>query len=317
VRLRALAAAVAALTVGAAATGCGDPSPKQPTATARTVAHDHGTTPVPAAPKRAVALGEEFLLADVLDLGVKPIASTATLGDHFTGLPAAATRGIEPLDLLLLDLERIAQLRPDLLIVDRFVLGQTGFDRLSAIAPTLPLPDDVKVGWRETYERLAAWLGAEEVARRRLGEYDEAVADARRKVGSGRTVSIATAYPSEIVAWADGPINVPAVAREIGLELVPGPDDRPGRLRHGRASISLERLDLLDGRDLILLQNGGVEGEHTALERMRASPLFARLPAVRSGRLHVLDRLGYPGVAGRAQLASELADLVTEPQGER
>jgi iron complex transport system substrate-binding protein len=306
----ALMAVTAVLLAGC---GGGDPAPAE--GQARTVQHDQGTTQVPAAPKRVIALGEEFLLADLLDFGLEPIASTATLGDRFTGLPASATRGIEPLDLLTLDLERITAMRPDLLIVDRFVLGQAGFDRLSRIAPTLPVPDDVELGWRAAYEQLAASLGASDVADRRLAAYDEAVEAARSELGSGRTVSIATAYPSEIVAWADGPINVPAVALELGLQLVPGPDDKLGRLRYGRASLSFERLELLAGSDLILVQNHGVEGEDAALGRLRDSALFARLPAARADRVHVIDRLGYPGVAGRTRLAGELAGLVTEPQG--
>lgn len=78
--------------------------------------------------------------------------------------------------------------------------------------------------------------------------------------------------------------------------------------RNGRAFISDERLDLVSGEPLILLQSASVEGEMEAVEEMRDNPLWARLPAVAEDNVITLDRLGYPGFRGQQAL---LAGLVS------
>jgi len=300
VRLAAVVASVFALG------GCGETAPEG-TGSTRTVAHSEGTTEVPTHPQRVVALGEEFLLADLLQLGVEPIASTATLGTSFSGIPADEVEEIEPLDVALLDLEQVAALKPDLLLVDDFVLGQAGFGRLSKIAPTVPVSSD---NWRADLELLGETVGAEDRAEQLLTDYDDALAKGREAIGAEVSASVATAYPSEVVAWTDGPSTIPATLLDLGVALVPGPNDDIGPVDAGRVSLSRERLDVLAARNLFLLQTSDVEGEDAALQRMEDAPTWRLLPAVEGDDVFVLDRLGYPGVQGRIDAVEDLTDAL-------
>jgi ABC-type Fe3+-hydroxamate transport system substrate-binding protein len=63
------------------------------TATTRTIEHTFGTTEIPAAPQRVIALGEEGLLADLLDAGITPLASIVNLPDYLPALIATRPGG--------------------------------------------------------------------------------------------------------------------------------------------------------------------------------------------------------------------------------
>lgn len=298
----ALAAAVIALALALPLGGCGETA-ETASGPTRAVSTSEGSVEVPSDPKRVVALGEEFLLSDLLSLGVKPIASTATLGTEFSGIPPEETEGIEPLDVALLDPLKVAELKPDLLVVDEFVLGQAGYGRLSKIAPTVPVASD---DWRADVGLLGETFGKEDEAADLLDDYDAAVDAGRDELGEDVEASVATAYPSEVVAWTDGPSTIPATLLDLGVTLVPGAGDDLGPLDAGRVSLSRERLDLLSAPTLFLLQSSSVDGEDAAIDRLGESSLYQSLPAVESDRVIVLDRLAYPGVEGRTAAAKEL-----------
>lgn len=273
----------------------------------RSVDHARGTTEMPADPQRVVALGEEFLLADLLTLDVPVIASTATVPDAgFVGVDPALTGGIEPLSATEPDLEGLAALRPDVIVATAFVWDEVGGDLLGRIAPTIAVGGD---DWRADVELLGAAFGAEASATEALAAYDRAVADGRAAL-EGAEVSLATIYPGPSpAAWVDGPSNVPAVLIDLGVTLVPGAD-AVGDARNGRAFLSLEQLGLLAAPRLVLSQSDLVEGESEAVEAIADTPLWRTLPAVAAGEVVTIDRLGYPGVEGRTRLATELTTLL-------
>lgn len=84
----------------------------------------------------------------------------------------------------------------------------------------------------------------------------------------------------------------------------------PGGPTDGRAYISDEQIGLLDAPTLILMQTEYVEGEDEAIAAMEANPLWAELPAVQSGEVITVDRLGYPGISGRIRLVDVLVDAL-------
>ncbi len=57
---------------------------------------------------------------------------------------------------------------------------------------------------------------------------------------------------------------------------------------------------------MILLQSTAVEGEPEAIAAMSDDPIWNQLPAIQSGRVVTLDRLGYPGFRGQRALLSDL-----------
>jgi len=301
---------IAALSLGA----CGATShPAEPlrlietTAEYRLIGHIFGETRVPRDPQRVLALGEEGLLADLLDAGVRPAASNVNVPEYIpllsaeelTGIALYATAGD-------LSVETLSTLQPDLIIGTRFFIEQIGYERLSRIAPTVALGGATPL---ENYVETLTVLGQGEQAQREVEAFRAEIhAVAARIDASNQRVSVITVYPGSGVAlWFDGPSPIPLLLRELGVQLRPDPAATGLDVRNGRAFISLEQLSLADAPTLMVLQSSAVEGEDAALADVQANPLWQQLPAVRTGRVVMFDRLGYPGLRGQRAL---LADLI-------
>jgi iron complex transport system substrate-binding protein len=108
-----------------------------------TVKHIFGETKVPAAPKRVVSAGYTEQ-DDLLAVGVVPIAVTNWWGDQPFGVwPWALPKlgGAQPdvLDLTNgIQIDRIAALKPDLIVATNAGVDEDTYKKLSQIAPTIP-----------------------------------------------------------------------------------------------------------------------------------------------------------------------------------
>ena len=253
-----------------------------------------------------LALGEEYLLADLLTLGIRPIASTANvvLDEGFAGLGEFDTEGIEALPSNEPNLERLAGYRADVVVANTFVADYLGREVLEGLGGELVVvPDD----HAERILALGNTFDRRSEAEAALADLDEAIAAGAATLNAGgRAVSVATVYPgSTVAAWVDGPIDVPATLLAMGFTLRPGATDVEGD-EGGRLYLSNEQLDVLDADTLVALQSDLVAGEPEALEAMADDPLWSGLPAVASGKVVTVDRLGYPGIAGRRRLVDDL-----------
>jgi iron complex transport system substrate-binding protein len=122
-------------------------SPQKPGAVAQdgsvTVTHMFGETKVPAAPKRVVSAGYTEQ-DDLLAVGVVPIAVTNWWGDQPFGVwPWAQPKlgGAQPevLDLSNgIQIDRIAAMKPDLIVATNAGIDEDTYKKLSQIAPTIP-----------------------------------------------------------------------------------------------------------------------------------------------------------------------------------
>lgn len=138
---RAFLAAGAAVTVGSALTACSDDAPA-PAKRDGLVTHVFGATEVGAEPQRIVCAGyteHDYLLS----LGIIPVAVTQWYGDMpFATWPWATDRlgSATPEVLTLSDgmmVDKIAALKPDLILATNAGLDRDTYDKLSAIAPTV------------------------------------------------------------------------------------------------------------------------------------------------------------------------------------
>ncbi|MEM7339919.1 MAG: ABC transporter substrate-binding protein [Actinomycetota bacterium] len=255
---------------------------------------------------RLVVLGEEFLLADVLALGGRPIASTATLEGEFSGI-RRETGGIQPLSSTEANFELLASLEPDLILVTSGVIDLVGVELFEGIAPTTVIDSS---DWRVQVEELGAAMGVPERADELLARYDNAVAAAEVDVPADVEITLATVYTGPSLAvWADGPVNIPQTLLDLGITLSPGGGELDGE-RNGRAFISNELIPLLDGDLLILAQSSGVEGEDASVAEIASEPLWQTLPAVQNDAVLTIDRLGYPGVEGRIRLIEDVVAAI-------
>lgn len=107
-----------------------------------TIKHVFGETKIPAPPKRVVSAGLTEG-DDLLALGVAPLAVTAWFGDRPSGVwPWAQSKlgDAKPVVLNLdngIQFERIAALKPDLIVAINAGLDSATYEKLSAIAPTV------------------------------------------------------------------------------------------------------------------------------------------------------------------------------------
>jgi iron complex transport system substrate-binding protein len=282
-----------------------------PATTASDAAEDPEVILDPDAPDlgRVVALSEEFLLADLLALGIEPVASSATVDAvGFQGLDQYDTSAIEVLSQTSLSLEYLASLQPDTIITAQFFVDQVGEGVLDGIGELIVVPDGLSGA--DGIVALGELVGRPEHAAAVAAELDAAVADARAAVGDGCTLSLAVVYPGPTVAaFVDGPTALPRAFQEVGCELVPGPDVAAPDA-NGRAFLSEEQLGLLAETPLVLMQNERVEGESAALDEIGDSAIWRTLPAVGADRVVVIDRLGYPGATGLIRFFEELPAIV-------
>jgi iron complex transport system substrate-binding protein len=122
-------------------------SPQKPGAVAQdgsvTVTHMFGETKVAAAPKRVVSAGYTEQ-DDLLAVGVVPIAVTNWWGDQPFGVwPWAQPKlgGAQPEVLDLgngIQIDRIAAMKPDLIVATNAGIDEDTYKKLSEIAPTIP-----------------------------------------------------------------------------------------------------------------------------------------------------------------------------------
>jgi iron complex transport system substrate-binding protein len=160
------------------------------------VEHARGTTDVSVDPQRVVTL-EPVELDTAVALGRVPVGSTVL--DEASGVPAylaeagpdaAAVEAIESVGTVAEpDLERIAALRPDLILGTESRHGAL-YDKLSAIAPTVFMATQ-EDAWQDNVGLVAEALGDAEGADRLLGEYDARCAEvAAEHETVGRTAQL-------------------------------------------------------------------------------------------------------------------------------
>ncbi len=134
------------------------------------VEHQFGTTTVPAEPKRIVVVGVTEQ-DTVLALGYKPIAATEWYGDQPSAVwPWAQDElgGSKPTVLDVTDgfqFEKIAGLRPDLIIGVNAGMDRTDYKKLSRLAPTVAAAKGSTASfspWDEQVGLIAAALGKPE-----------------------------------------------------------------------------------------------------------------------------------------------------------
>lgn len=80
-----------------------------------------------------------------------------------------------------LNLEKIAELKPDLIIMN--IRHDKVYEQLKGIAPTVMINDDISyVNWRGRFQQLGQWFGKEDAVTQWLADYDAKAAELSAKV---------------------------------------------------------------------------------------------------------------------------------------
>jgi iron complex transport system substrate-binding protein len=297
--MRSIRAALAALLALLAVAGCGSsdgdapPPASQSSAFPVTVTHRLGTTTVPAEPRRIAVVGltEQDI---VLALGEKPIATTEWYGEQPYAVWPWARRALgtaKPTVLSNKDglqFERIAALRPDLIIGTNAGMQRADYRKLSAIAPTIAGVvggTDYFSRWDQQTVLVARTLGKEAEGRalvkRVKDAYAKAAAEHPEFRGKTATFSQNGFYSGQLYVYPEG-LNTEFLTY-LGFELSPEVTalaKRPGE----QVGISAERLDVLDA-DVALFATEK-PADVPALEKVAT---FTRLGAVAEHRAVFTD----------------------------
>lgn len=291
------AAAPAATDVPAAPTAAAvaATSAPQPTAAAAstaafpvTIEHKYGSTAITAKPERIVTVGlleQDALLA----LGVVPVGTTEWFGkqpgaiwpwaqDKLNGTtPEVIGDGEGP------NFEKIAALKPDVIIALYSGITKEQYDLLTQIAPTVAQPAayaDYGIPWQELTQTVGKIVGQEAQAKALVDGVEQRFAQVRaaHPEFNGATAVVATPYQG---IWVYGPEDVRGrFLTSLGFKL---PDDLAAvtGAKFG-GNLSMERADLLNVDAIIWLDPTEAQGP-------LGGPLYANLKVRTEGREVMLN----------------------------
>ena len=297
--LRAAALLVATI-IAALAAGCGGgPGGETGPAGAAggpfpvTIAHRYGQTVIAAEPRRVVSLGLQEH-DSILALGVTPVAVRYWYGDRDEVIrpwarAAAGDADPEVLEMPFddLDVERIAALRPDLILGVYSGMTEEDHRRLSRIAPAVAQPGEYDFGvpWQVMTRTAGRALGREERAERLVAELEAGFADLRERHPhrADRTLVVATHRGDGYSAFAsEDPRS--RFFRDLGFR-IPGEVDRLAGDSFF-VELSRERARLLDRDVLVWDQIALTPGGRATIE---GDPLVRGLGVTREGRSVFLE----------------------------
>jgi iron complex transport system substrate-binding protein len=302
-RRRLVRAATALLLIAALlAAGCGGDDQADRSATPAkaassafpvTIAHALGSTTIPAEPKRIVVVGytdHETLLA----LGIKPVGAMDWFGEGTYGkwpwereAWGGAPAQIVSNESYELDFEKVAALRPDLILAIYADLKRNDYDKLSQIAPTVAQAKGVAytTPWRDMTRVIAKAVGRSAQSEKLIGDVEAQFAAFRKEhpevADQEALVVDAGQAPKSYYPFASADPRGQFLA-ELGYKGSPAIDRLAGKTFG--TQVAKERVDLLDVDRLFLLIDS------PARKRLDGDELFNRLDVARSGRV---TSLGY------------------------
>ncbi|MCI2422794.1 iron-siderophore ABC transporter substrate-binding protein [Saccharopolyspora sp. K220] len=249
-----------------------------------TITHSHGTTEIPKRPQRVIALG--FSDVDpLLALGVVPIAMRPWADMPGPGSWAKdRLHGAQPVQLPSqgdVDLEKIAELQPDLIVAINAAVDDALYNRLSSVAPTIVRPAgfaDFATPWQDATRMIGAAVGKPQEADQLI-----ATTQARLDEVAAKHPQFAQATGAVLLLnprggyWVYGRNDARGqFLTALGIKLPPGLQS----LDDGKKfylDIGAEQTTLLDSGVLVVIDQGG------DTQRLATDPLFQRLDVAKRG----------------------------------
>ncbi|WP_199441962.1 iron-siderophore ABC transporter substrate-binding protein [Umezawaea beigongshangensis] len=285
--------AVAALALAACGGGSGDPAPSDAPAPAPgafpvTVEHVHGTTEIPAEPKRVVTLG----LSDheaVLALGVKPVGVV----DWFKERPFGSFPWQQPLwgdtrpeivgERDEYNAEKIAALAPDLIIAQYSGMNREQYDTLSQLAPVVAQPKEYPLygaPWQNQTERIGTALGKSAEAEELISDIDAKFAAVRAEhpEWARQTGVVADSFKPGVYSVFQPQDPKMVFLSELGFTL---PDAIEALVdpQSNVVEFGAEKLEVLDADKLVW-----VTSDQGSEDRIKNEQLYQKLKVVQEGR---------------------------------
>jgi len=246
-----------------------------------TVEHKYGTTKIPSEPKRVVTLG----LSDqdaVLALGIKPVGAV----DWFKERPYGNWPWTDKLwgkdrpqivgERDEYNMEKIAALRPDVIIAQYSGMKKEQYETLSEIAPVVAQPKgygDYLAPWKVMSKQIGKALGKQDEMNKLIGDIDERFKQIRSEHPEWGRETIAIADSFEAGTYSAFTKGDPKAAffQELGFNLSPEIEKMAPK-GWNVADFSAEKLKVLDVNRLVW-----VTTSDSANKRIKAEPLYQKL----------------------------------------
>ncbi|MFP3986558.1 iron-siderophore ABC transporter substrate-binding protein [Streptomyces sp. E11-3] len=246
-----------------------------------TVEHKYGSTEIEKEPKKVVTLG----LSDqdaVLALGVKPVGAV----DWFKEDPYGKWPWTKELwgdtkpqivgERDEYNVEKIAALKPDLIVAQYSGMKKEQYDTLSKIAKVVAQPkghDDYAAPWQTMTTQIGKALGKEAEAKKKIADIDarfKAVRDKHPEFAK-QTLTVADSFEAGKYSAFTKTDPKSIFFSELGFQLKPEIDKlaKPG---WNVAELSAEKLDVLDVDRLVW-----VTSSTEANDRIKAEPFYKKL----------------------------------------
>lgn len=259
-----------------------------------TIAHRFGSTTVERAPQRVVTIGYQEH-DPVLALGVAPVGVRYWFGAEDDVIfpwaePAARAVNARPtiLNMSSIEPERIAALRPDLILGIYSDLTQESFATLSSIAPTVGAPAeyaDYGVPWQDSTRIVGRALGrsdrAEQLVADLQGRFDRL--RAANPQFAGKEVAVSTYDAANVSVFASQDPRA-RFFTQLGFVVPPRFDELAGSSFY--ANLSFEQVAELDRDLLVWDQLSYTPGGRATIA---GNPLISRLDAMRQDRVVFLE----------------------------
>lgn len=275
----------------------------------RSITDSQGNTAeIPVKAERVVFWGET--VGDMLKLDIKPIGTTFSFVDDH--IYADEFEGVEDVGFPV-NLETMLELQPDLIITASMDANE--YEQLSKIAPTVVFNTFAPL--KERMLLLGDILGRSEEAESWLSEYETLTASTIEQlkelgISGDETVSVLTYYPGDrLFAMARAGLSQ-ILFDDLGLVPTPKIQQMIDEEK-GFEQLSLEFLPEFAG-DLIFVLNpvSTMEDAIQSTEAMMQSNLWKNLPAVKAGKVYVLDiSKSSSDASTREWLLKRMPELIT------
>ncbi|WP_417671828.1 ABC transporter substrate-binding protein [Roseibium sp.] len=265
----------------------------------------YGLARISQKPERVVSLsyiGHDFLLA----LGIKPIALRYWYGNYPNGVwpwAQAALGDATPVVLRgKIDVERIAALKPDLIVGLWSGMTKDEYRILSQVAPTIAPQarhGDYNTPWRRMLLTLGTVTGTVEQARNLIAHHDQRIAAIRsaHPDWQGKTASVV--WPAQLGAFKSNDIRA-RLLEELGLK-VSDALDAIGSAGSFYVNLSEEDLSPIDTDALLWF------GGDSAVPVIKGIALRKTMNAEREGREIIADGLLSSAISHSSPLSLEYA----------
>lgn len=249
----------------------------------RVFEHKYGTTEVPNVPERVVTIGlteQDAFIA----LGTVPVGTSEWFGGYPGAIWPWAQDKLDGQVPELVDgdngisFEKVAALKPDLIVALYTGIAEEEYKLLSAIAPTIAQPaeyNDYGIPWQVQTQIVGRILDKEAEAQAMIDAVEQRFEQIRAEHPEFAGKTAVTASPYQGI-WLYGPEDPRGrFLNSLGFVLPEGLDEL---VQDGfGANLSLERAELIDVDLIIWLDPEEAEGE-------LGGPLYASLPVHTEGR---------------------------------